>query len=352
MSVEWASFIKNKSAEKTEAEIMLGDSINNFKTIQSFGYESKIVDQYALLLEPMRKDGQKQACCNAIIVGFSNCLLTAQQAVLNIYLVELIQRNLIKDPTKAFKVVNVILNMTQELSSKLFSIGEIAKGLAAFEVMNGMLDRPSYIDAIEMDEKKEGDDVSTVKGRIEFRDVWFRYPTRKEEFVLKGLTLTIEPGESVALVGESGCGKSTFINLMMRFYDPQFGEILLDGKSLKSYNLHELRSALSLVMQEPVLFNYSIAENIIYGAKNMNAVTNAQIAEMAEAANCTHFVHSQKERENVDESPKALITRWEANKDEIIRMLQTSNDIDKEGNPVQKSSDYGEKKYQEELEYL
>jgi len=87
-----------------------------------------------------------------------------------------------------------------------------------------------------------------VKGTIEFKDVWFRYPTRKTEFVLRGLSLTIEPNESVALVGESGCGKSTFVNLMMRFYDPDFGQILLDGVDIKEYNLHDLRNAIALVM--------------------------------------------------------------------------------------------------------
>ena len=88
----------------------------------------------------------------------------------------------------------------------------------------------------------------SVLGKIEFKDVWFRYPTRKGEFVLKGLSLTIEPNESVALVGESGCGKSTFVNLMMRFYDPDFGQILLDGVDIKEYNLHDLRNAIALVM--------------------------------------------------------------------------------------------------------
>lgn len=87
-----------------------------------------------------------------------------------------------------------------------------------------------------------------MKGTIEFKDVWFRYPTRKTEFVLRGLSLTIEPNESVALVGESGCGKSTFVNLMMRFYDPDFGQILLDGVDIKEYNLHDLRNAIALVM--------------------------------------------------------------------------------------------------------
>jgi len=99
-----------------------------------------------------------------------------------------------------------------------------------------------------MEQEGLGLEVDAVKGKIEFRNVWFRYPTRTEEFVLRGLNLTINPGESVALVGESGCGKSTFVNLMMRFYDPCHGEILLDGVNLKDYNLHQLRIAISLVM--------------------------------------------------------------------------------------------------------
>lgn len=113
-----------------------------------------------------------------------------------------------------------------------------------------------------------------VKGKIEFKEVWFRYPTRKEEFVLKGLNITINPNESVALVGESGCGKSTFVNLLMRFYDVDAGEILLDGINIKDYNLHDLRVAISLVMQEPIIFNYSIIENILYGRRN---ATNSEI---------------------------------------------------------------------------
>ena len=81
-----------------------------------------------------------------------------------------------------------------------------------------------------MDEKSQGKRITVddIKGKVEFRNVWFRYPTRPDEFVLRGLNLEIEAGESVALVGESGCGKSTFINLLMRFYDPEYGQVLLD----------------------------------------------------------------------------------------------------------------------------
>jgi len=88
-----------------------------------------------------------------------------------------------------------------------------------------IIDYPSTIDAVDDDVKNEKTrlDFSKILGKIEFKDVWFRYPTRKEDFVIKGLNLVVNPGESVALVGESGCGKSTFINLLMRFYDPQHG---------------------------------------------------------------------------------------------------------------------------------
>lgn len=122
-----------------------------------------------------------------------------------------------------------------------------------------------------MDEDKTKKRIKpeNVTGKIEFVNVWFRYPTRKEDFVLRGLNITINPNESVALVGESGCGKSTFVNLLMRFYDVDFGDIMLDGVNIKDYNLHDLRNAISLVMQEPIIFNYTIKDNILYG--NLNA---------------------------------------------------------------------------------
>lgn len=92
--------------------------------------------------------------------------------------------------------------------------------------------------------------------------------------MLRGLSIQINPNESVALVGESGCGKSTFVNLLMRFYDVDFGDILVDGVNIKKYNLHSLRKKISLVMQEPNIFNYSILENVLYGKLN---ATNIEV---------------------------------------------------------------------------
>lgn len=168
---------------------------------------------------------------------------------------------------------------------------------------------------IAMDKKKEGIvlDLNNVQGEITFQDVWFRYPTRKDDFVLKGLTMTIKPQESVALVGESGCGKSTFVNLMMRFYDPNFGTILLDGVDIKKINLHSLRQALSLVMQEPSIFNYSIQENILYG--NLDA-SNSQIDHVAKLANCNEFI--EQGLEEFDDSPAGLLKEMETRKLDLV----------------------------------
>jgi ATP-binding cassette subfamily B (MDR/TAP) protein 1 len=121
-------------------------------------------------------------------------------------------------------------------------------------------------------------DINNYVGLIKFKNVWFRYPTRKNDWVLKGLNLTIKPNETVALVGESGCGKSTLVSLLLRFYDPDSGDILIDGVNIKEYSISSLRNLMGLVMQEPTLFNYTISENILYGkleAKNSEIIEAA-----------------------------------------------------------------------------
>lgn len=129
--------------------------------------------------------------------------------------------------------------------------------------------------------------------------------------------MTIEPGDKVALVGESGCGKSTFINLLMRFYDVDFGEVLLDDVNIKEYNLHDLRKCISLVMQEPIIFNYSILENVLYG--KMDA-TNSEILDSTNLANATEFIEGNNVFK-LDEGALSLQTEMEKNKNIIVEMI-------------------------------
>jgi len=101
--------------------------------------------------------------------------------------------------------------------------------------------------------------------------------------------MKINAYETVALVGESGCGKSTIVSLLLRFYDVNSGVILLDGRDIKSYELKSLRKAMGLVMQEPTLFNYTVVENILYGK---DQATNSEVRAAADIANALEFIES------------------------------------------------------------
>jgi ATP-binding cassette subfamily B (MDR/TAP) protein 1 len=121
--------------------------------------------------------------------------------------------------------------------------------------------------------------------------VQFAFPTRPDITVLKGLGIEVAPGQTLALVGESGCGKSTCIQLLERFYDPAQGQVELDGIDVKKWNIKHLRSQLGLVSQEPILFDRAIKDNIAYG-DNSRDVTQKEIEEAAINANIHSFIDS------------------------------------------------------------
>jgi ABC-type multidrug transport system fused ATPase/permease subunit len=126
---------------------------------------------------------------------------------------------------------------------------------------------------------------------------------------LKGLNLKINPRETVALVGESGCGKSTIVSLILRLYDVDYGKITIDGVDVKDYNLKQMRHAMSLVMQEPILFNYSILENILYGDSD---ASNSQVHEAAKISNALEFIESQ-EIQSTDDTARGLLEQFSLN---------------------------------------
>ncbi|CAF0978121.1 unnamed protein product [Adineta steineri] len=136
--------------------------------------------------------------------------------------------------------------------------------------------------------------LSEVTGRIEFRDVQFRYPARPKLRILRHFNLICNSGETTAFVGPSGSGKSTTVALIQRFYDPHSGTILIDGHDIKTLNIQWLRSLLGLVQQEPVLFNLSIRDNIIYG-DNSRQVTQDDIEAAARKANIHELIASLPE---------------------------------------------------------
>jgi len=142
-------------------------------------------------------------------------------------------------------------------------------------------------------EKDEAEEIDfppvKLQGKIEFDNVSFAYPTRKDFQVLKDLNFQVEPGEKVALVGQSGSGKSTIINLLLRFYAVEQGAIKVDGKSIQEFNLTAYRRNLGIVPQEVILFGGTIRENISYGKP---AATFEEVEDAARQANALDFIES------------------------------------------------------------
>jgi ABC-type multidrug transport system fused ATPase/permease subunit len=180
------------------------------------------------------------------------------------------------------------------------------------------IDLPSRINAVDIPPEAKPIDPATFKGEIELRDVWFRYPTRKNEWVFKGLNLRIRPNESVAVVGESGSGKSTLANLILRFYDPDHGQVLVDGVDIKQYNLRDLRQRMGLVMQEPTLFNYTIRENILYGKLHAK---ESEIFEAARVANALEFIQNNQVEDGFEDSPSVLYNAYIQLKGPLLKTL-------------------------------
>jgi ABC transporter fused permease/ATP-binding protein len=157
---------------------------------------------------------------------------------------------------------------------------DFAKALGASERVFELMDRKPEVSG-------GRERLPRVQGQVRFDDVGFAYPSRPEMSVLAGFTVQLEPGEAVAVVGPSGAGKSTVAALMSRFYDPQAGAILLDGKPLSSLEPSWLREQVGVVSQEPILFATSIAENIRYGRPG---ASDSEVQAAAQAANAHDFV--------------------------------------------------------------
>ncbi len=176
------------------------------------------------------------------------------------------------------------------------SFGGIAELYAQIQKAVGAVERVFEIlddvpEVLEINEHRKV--VNRIAGNVEFRDVVFTYPSRLEVEVLKGVTIKAEKGETIAVVGPSGSGKSTLVALLLRFYDPQGGKILIDGKDAKEYSLTDLRNNMAIVPQDVLLFGGSIKENIAYGKPD---ATIEEIAEAARKANALDFIDGFPEK--------------------------------------------------------
>ncbi|XP_010253317.1 PREDICTED: ABC transporter B family member 20 [Nelumbo nucifera] len=279
-----AGFSRGIQEMHRKASLVLEDAVRNIYTVVAFCAGNKVMELYRLQLGKIFKQSFLHGMAIGFAFGFSQFLLFACNALLLWY--------------TAVSVKKGYLNLSTALKEYIvFSFATFALvepfGLAPY-ILKRRNSLTSVFEIIDRVPKIDPDDSSGLKppnvfGSIELKNVDFCYPTRPELMVLSNFSLKVGGGQTVAVVGVSGSGKSTLISLIERFYDPVAGQILLDGRDLKLFNLKWLRNHLGLVQQEPIIFSTTIRENIIYARHN---ATEAEMKEAARIANAHHFISS------------------------------------------------------------
>ncbi|XP_073253012.1 ATP-dependent translocase ABCB1-like isoform X5 [Porites lutea] len=262
------------------------ETIANIRTVVSLVKEKTFFDKYAQALSAPYKKALRNAQLEGISFGISEAFMFLANAVAFKYGGYLVAE---KEMTfnEMMKVVLAILVGGLVLGQISAFAPDYVKAKVAAARLFKIFDRKSLIDS----SSEDGLKPSSITGTVQLRGVRFRYPTRQDVKVLRGLSLSVQKGQKLALVGSSGCGKSTVISLLERFYDVLEGEVAIDGNDVRSLNIQWLRSHIGIVSQEPVLFGCSIADNIAYG-DNSREVGRDEIIRAAEAANIHSFINS------------------------------------------------------------
>ena len=253
--------------------------VTGYKTVMAYGKEEMACERFAKTSEEFRKCGIRanvwggiMGPCNNIINNLNYLIVAAFGGYFTL--------------TGAISVgdIQAIIQYSRQFSQPINQIAnqyaEILTAIAGAERVFAILDTPD-----EIDKGNRHLNENTLRGHIEFKNIDFAYIPEKP--VLKNLRLCVKPGQKVAIVGATGSGKTTIVNLLTRFYDIDSGEILLDGVNINDIPKKELRGAIGIVLQDTLLFSDTIAKNIRYGQID---ATDAEMHRAAEMSNSAAFI--------------------------------------------------------------
>ncbi|OEL38178.1 ABC transporter B family member 11 [Dichanthelium oligosanthes] len=276
-------FSADAKAMYEEATQVANDAVSGIRTVASFCAEPKVMKTYYGKCKGPVRQGIRQGIVSGLGFGISFFVLYCTYA-LCFYVGAKFMLDGKATFTEVFRVFFALLMATIGVSQTSALGSDSAKAKESASSIFALIDRKSKIDP----NSDNGTILVDVAGELELHHVCFSYPSRLEMQIFRDLNLRIPSGKTVALVGESGCGKSTIIALMERFYDPDSGMITLDGVDIKSLKVSWLRGQMGLVSQEPVLFNDTIRANIAYGKQG--DATEEEIIAAAKAANAHQFI--------------------------------------------------------------
>ncbi|KAH6821526.1 ABC transporter family protein [Perilla frutescens var. hirtella] len=281
--------VKAQEAQNEGSQVA-SEAVVNHRTVTAFSSQRRILALFEATLEGPRAQSRRQSWISGAGLCTSQFLTTASVALSFWYGGTLMGNGLISSK-QLFLAFFILMSTGRTIADAGAMSSDLSKGSSAVSSVLAILDRESKIESSKSNKDLEMDEAA--QGKIEFDDVYFSYPSRPARMILNGLNLKIEAGQTVALVGESGCGKSTVIGLIERFYDPVKGTVMIDDQDIRSYNLREMRSHIALVSQEPALFAGTIHENIIYGCRY--GATQSEIEQAATLANAHEFISSMKD---------------------------------------------------------
>lgn len=272
-----------------EANVIVGESLTGITNVKTFTNEAYEIKRYLNKTTEIKDFGIKYGIFRGSFFAFViTCVFGAVFFILFLMVDLKIENKISAEEFGRFMML--ALFVAGSLGGLPEQIASIQRALGATDRVFELID--GQIENIDINTNSPATPVEK-SGEIEFKNLSFNYPTRADFQVLKNITFKANIGETVALVGSSGSGKSTIASLISRFYDPVNGEILIDGKNSKDYSLTDLRKKIALVPQDVILFAGSIKDNIAYGKPN---ATMQEIEEAAKKANAFDFINSFPEK--------------------------------------------------------
>ena len=277
------------------------ESISNIRTVKAFANEIEEITKYSKGNEHVYNAGKKKAFNNAIFQFMTQGLLYSSMSAV-IYISSLLYQN-------GTISVGQISSFMFYMIMLVFQFMLIAYVAASMASIMGASDKVCELMNYQPRINVSGGDTieGEINGSLEVRDVKFRYPTKDDVQVLKGVSFKVdnEKNRVVALCGTSGCGKSSIISLIERFYDPEEGEVLFNGRNIKDLDPKWYHNNIAIVQQEPVLFAGTIRENICYGL-DLEGKTDEEIEAMMDDAtrqsNAYDFIHDRDQFPQVYET--------------------------------------------------
>ncbi|VDM47301.1 unnamed protein product, partial [Toxocara canis] len=262
--VDRASVKQMKTVGRAGA--IIEESIMNVKTVAACNGQETMIERYSKALAQGRKFALRIYAFAGLFDGLFFVVMYLFFAAGFYYGAYLYKIHIMTDPGSVFIVANAILFGSYYLGVLSPHLMAMMSARVAAAVIYRTIDRVSPIDGT----SPEGAKLSSVIGVVEFKDVHFSYPTRPSHSILNGLSWRADPGDTIALVGHSGCGKSTSIGLITRLYECTSGTVYIDGVDVRKLNINWLRNVVGVVQQEPLLFNGTIKENIRIGNPDLS----------------------------------------------------------------------------------